>query len=249
MLTAQRPCASLFGWDLTPPRCATAVWPACFAGGATPATESGQRMGEIQPYVPQKKLSNEPMSNLAKRGLIALVVLATLAVASPLVARDKSEDELIQDLASPNPDAVAMALQHIEKQYPTTTKALPPIKKLLADPREKVRRKAARVLGNIHAPVDEENLKDICALLKSSDHLEVIDGLKSLRGLKAASRVPEIVALLNDPHPNVLRDACRTLAVLGDKSTIPSIEPLLKNPNAAVQKDAEDAIFKLRSKG
>jgi HEAT repeat protein len=188
------------------------------------------------------------MCNPWKCGLIGVAALAVLTLASPASAREKTEDELIAELHYPDPDKVAEAMQHLEKQFPTSTKAFPTIKKLLADPREKVRRKAARVLGALHAEVDSANLKDICALLKSSDNNEVIDGLKSLRGLKAASTVPEILPLLHHSHPNVIRDACRTLAVLGDKSTIPSLEPLLTHPNAAVEKDAQDAIYTLKSK-
>src|SRR5215472_9295102 len=146
------------------------------------------------------------MSNAWKCVLIGVGVLAILTLASPLSAREKTEDELIAELASPNADKVAEAMQHLEKQYPTSTKAFPTIKKLLADPREKVRRKAARVLGALHAEVDEANLKDICALLKSSKNEEIIDGLKSLRGLKAASTIPEILPLLKHSHPNVIRD-------------------------------------------
>jgi len=75
-----------------------------------------------------------------------------------------------------------------------------------------------------------------------------MDGLISLRGLKAESTVPDILPLLNHKHPNVIRDACRTLAVLGNKDLIPQIEPLLNHPEAAVKKDAQDAIYKLRQK-
>jgi len=187
-------------------------------------------------------------SNTFKRNLVGALVLALLSTASPVLAADKTEDQLITELASSNEGKVTAALLKLEKQYPTSTKAFPTIKKLLKDPREKVRRKAARVLGVLHAEVDQENIKDICALLKASDPQEVMDGLKSLRGLKADAVVPEILPFLKHSNPGVVRDACRTLAVLGNKDTIPSIEPLLNDPNKAVQKDAQDAIYKLRSK-
>jgi HEAT repeat protein len=188
------------------------------------------------------------MSKLWKQGLAVALVLGLGALASPLRAAEKSEDELIAQLGSPNPDKVGEALQHLEKQYPTSTKAFPTIKKLLSDPREKVRRKAARVLGALHAEVDSSNLKDICALLKSPDNNEVIDGLKALRGLKAAESVPDIVPLLKHPHINVIRDACRTLSVLGNKDTVPALEPLLSHPDPKVKKDAQDAIYILKAK-
>jgi HEAT repeat protein len=105
-------------------------------------------------------------------------------------------------------------------------------------------------LGALHADVSNDDVKAICALLKSADPDEAIDGLKALRGLKAPQAVPQITPILKETnrHPNVIRDACRTLAVLGDKSVIREIEPLLNNPNAAIKKDAQDAIFVLKAK-
>jgi len=188
------------------------------------------------------------MNQIWKRNLLWTLVLALVALASPVSAKDKSEDELIADLASSTETKVTDALLQLEKHYPTSTKAFPTMKKLLTDPRVKVRRKAARVLGVLHAEVSQEDIKKVCALLKGSDPQEVLDGLKSLRGLKAPDAVAEILPLLKSATPNVIRDACRTLAVLGSKDTIPALEPLLKHPQANVQKDAQDAIFALRAK-
>jgi len=188
------------------------------------------------------------MKNMIKQGFAGVLVLAIFTLALPVLAKDKSEDELIQDLASPSAGKVIDALEDLEKHYPTSTNAFSSMKKLLADPRVKVRRKAARVLGSLHAEVDPADIQTICALLKSPDADEVTDGLKALRGLNAPSAVPQILPVLKSSTPNLVRDACRTLAVLGDKSVIPSIEPLLKDPNAKVQKDAQDAIFALKAK-
>ena len=176
------------------------------------------------------------------------VALTVLAAASPVLAADKTEDQLIADLSSPKESVVTDALMGLEKKYPTSTKALPMMKKLLADDRMKVRRKAARVIGILHAPVDSNDVKAICTLLKSSDPATVTDGLKSLRGLKAPEAVPDVVALLKSSDTHLMRDACRTLAVIGNKDVIPSIEPLLNYPLPAVQKDAQDAIAALKSK-
>ena len=159
-----------------------------------------------------------------------------------------TEDSLIAELDSPDEDVVAAAMQKLEKQYPTSTKAFPKMKELLKDDRVKVRRKAARVLGVLHAEVNEENIDDICALLEGSTPQEIIDGLKSLRGLEAPSAVSRILPLLSHEHPNVVRDSLRTLAVLGEPDLIPTIEPLLENPNPAIRSDAQDAIYKLRQK-
>jgi HEAT repeat protein len=160
----------------------------------------------------------------------------------------KTEAELIQALESKDSGTVVSALGKLEDLVPTSTKAFPKMKELLTDPRVRVRRKAARVLGVLHAEVDENNLKAICALLKSSDAGEVTDGLKSLRGLKAPQAVPEITPFLKHANPHLIRDACRTLAVLGGKELIPSLEPLLKHKDPEVQKDAQAAIVALRSK-
>lgn len=188
------------------------------------------------------------MKNMLKPSLAGMLLLALLTLAFPALAKEKTEEQLIQELSSAKVGDVVSALQSLEKQYPTSTNGFATMKKLLTDDRAKVRRKAARVLGVLHAEVDEANIQAICKLLKSSDVDEVTDGLKALRGLKAPSAVPEILPVLKSPTPNLVRDACRTLAVLGDKSVIPSIEPLLKDPNAKVQKDAQDAIYILKQK-
>jgi HEAT repeat protein len=188
------------------------------------------------------------MSRITKRSFIGMLVLAALAWSLPALAATLSEDELIAQLSASDEGKVINALQKIEKEYPTGTKAIPAMKKLLSDDRIKVKRKAARVIGVIHADVTQDEITSICTLLKSSDADTVTDGLKALRGLKAPSAVPDLLPVLKNPKPNLVRDACRTLAVLGDKSVIPSIEPLLSSPNKAVVTDAQDAIFALKSK-
>jgi HEAT repeat protein len=180
--------------------------------------------------------------------LVLAVLVTTLSPLLLQAGSSKTEDELIADLASPKVRVVTTALQQLEKNYPTGTKALPAIKKLLTDPRPAVARKAARVLGAINADVDSTDIQNICMLLKSADVDTVIDGLKALRGLKAQSAIPEILPLLKNANKNVIRDSCRTLAVLGDSSLIPSIKPLLTYPDLAVQKDAADAISILKEK-
>ena len=187
------------------------------------------------------------MTKIYKYGFAWVASLALLAMAPPAKAAG-AEDELIQKLASPMAQTVTEALQQLEKKYPTSTKALPTIKNLLIDSRASVRRKAARVLGSLHAEVDHDNIKAICKLLQASDVAEITDGLKALRGLKAADAVPEITPFLKHSNTHLVRDACRTLAVLGNKDLIPSIEPLLNHKEPAVQKDAQDAIAVLRAK-
>ena len=186
------------------------------------------------------------MNTYCRRTWLALLAATSILIARPALAA--SEDSLIKELDSPNADTVAKALLALEKQYPTSTKALPIMKKLLSDNRQKVNRKAARVLGSLHADVSSDDIKAIATLLKASDPQAIMDGLKSLRGLKAQEAVPEIIPFLQNPTRNVVRDACRALSTLGDKKIIPLLEPLLKHADAAVQKDAADAIHALNTK-
>jgi HEAT repeat protein len=170
------------------------------------------------------------------------------ALAPALSAAPKTEAQVLKDLESPKAAVVTRALQQLEKEYPTSTNGFAAMRKLLRDPRPEIKRKSARVMGVLHVPVNDEDIAEVCKLLKASEPAEIIDGLKSLRGLDAPKSVSEIAPLLRHSHPNVIRDACRTLAVLGKKDVIPSIEPLLNHSNAAVRKDAQDAIFVLRAK-
>ncbi len=186
-------------------------------------------------------------TNFILKTALALI-LALAACALPASAAEKSEAAAIAALSDKNGDKVAAAMQEIEKKFSTSTEGIAKIKSMLGDERVKVRRKAARVIGTLHSDVTEAELKSIAALLKGSTPEEVIDGLKSLRGLKSQPVIPEIKALLSHSTPNVVRDACRTLSEIGGKDLIPAIEPLLNHANAAVKKDAQDAIFKLKNK-
>lgn len=190
------------------------------------------------------------MKNLPRRNLIVALLLASVAMMtlSLSAATPKSEEELVAELSSPKEKVVTAALQKIEKEYPTGIKAIPAVKKLLTDPRPAVVRKAARVLGEVHADVSAAEVSSISELLKSTDRNTLIDGLKALRGLKAQSAIPQILPLLKHADKNVMRDSMRTLAVLGDKSLIPAIKPLLEYPDLGVQKDAADAIGILKEK-
>ena len=182
------------------------------------------------------------------RRAFLLTVIAFFA-ASTALASKKSEEEWIAQLASADESKVTSALQGLEKEHPESPTARAKIISMLKDPREKVQRKAARVLGAINAKVDAKVLADITPLLKSANKDAVIDGLKALRGLDAASTVPQIVPLLASPDENIKRDACRTLAEIGSPAVISKIEPLLSDSNKKVQEDARTAIAKLKLKG
>lgn len=184
-----------------------------------------------------------------RRFIIGLAVAAlTFATWTTHAAKAKTEDELIADLAAPKESVVTGAMLKLEKEFPTSTKWQPEIKKMLTDPREAIRRKAGRVLGAVHAEVSDADLKNITAMFKGSNPQEVMDALKSLRGLKAQSALPEILPLLQNAHPGIVRDALRTVATLGDKSHLPQVEALLNHADAKVKKDAQDAAFTLKSK-
>ena len=177
-----------------------------------------------------------------------LLSLESLSFFSSALASKKTEEELIAQLASPDESKVTSALQDLEKGYPESKTAQAAVVSKLKDPREKVQRKAARVLGAIHAPVDKKILADITPLLKSPNKDAVIDGLKALRGLESKPAIPEMLPLLSSPDENIKRDTCRTLAVVGDASLVPKIEPLLSDPNKKVQDDARDAIASLKAR-
>jgi HEAT repeat protein len=166
----------------------------------------------------------------------------------PGKARQPDESKIIAGLSSSDPRAVLNALDDVQEQQHPGTNALAAARKLLGDPRPSVRKKAARVLGELHAPVDKDDLSAICRMLKSYDPSEADDALKALRGLNARETVPEITPLLKNSHPLLIRDACRTLAVLGNKDLITLIEPLLHHPIADVKTDAQAAIAALRDK-
>jgi len=186
------------------------------------------------------------MRRTARTTLTLLVAALSVAVATQATAAKKTEEQLIALLASPDEGKVVDALQDLEKGYPDSPTAHAKIASMLDDPREKVRRKAARVMGALHLPVTKEQLASIASLLDAPGKDAVIDGLKALRGLKAGSTVPKILPLLKSPDDNVKRDSCRTLAEIADASVIPSIEPLLSDPSKKVQEDARDAIGKLK---
>jgi HEAT repeat protein len=170
------------------------------------------------------------------------------AISLPALASKKTEEEWIAQLASADEGKVTNALQGLEKEYPDSPTARAKIVGMLKDPREKVQRKAARVLGALNAKVSATVLADITPLLKSANKDAVIDGLKALRGLDAASTVPQILPLLSSPDENIKRDACRTLAEIGSPAVVSKIEPLLNDANKKVQEDARLAIGKLKLK-
>ncbi len=189
------------------------------------------------------------MKHTLRRLLVSAVLAAlTMTVASTHAAAPAAEAQLIAKLDSPMDSAVTEALQKLEKEHPASTNGFAKMKTLLIDKRAKVRRKAARVLGILHAPVSDADTQAIVAMFKASDPQEVMDALKSLRGLNVPGTVKDITPLLNNPNKNVVRDALRTLAALGGKDLLPTIEPLLKHPEPSVQKDAQDAIFQLKAK-
>lgn len=186
------------------------------------------------------------MKKMTKRLFLSLLAAAAFVMPATLVAKEKTEAEVLAMLESKNADEVCSAMLNIEKRFSSNESAIKTIRTMLADPRLAVQRKAARVLGVLHTELTGDELKSVYALLKSSDRLAVIDGLKALRGLKAPGAAAEIIPLLQNTDENIVRDSCRTLAEMGAKSAIPSIEPLVSNPNKAIAKDAQEALFKLK---
>jgi HEAT repeat protein len=191
------------------------------------------------------------MKNITRRCFAIVLGLSFAAFAIPAHAAKKTEDQLIAELSSPEEKLVYNAMADLERQFPTSTKYHPKLKELLSDSRERVRTKAGRVLGAVHAEMSADDIKSVVKQLKSTNtKAEKEAGLKTLRdlGSKAKSTVSDITPLLKDADVGIKRDACRTLAVIADKSVVSEIEPLLKDSDPKVQKDAQDAIFKLKEK-
>src|SRR6185503_18084956 len=111
--------------------------------------------------------------------------VSVFMVAPAHAAPKKTEDELIADLDAANEKIVYEAMASLERQFPTSTKYHPKLKAMLTDNRQKIRCKAGRVLGALHAEVSETDLKNISTQLKITNSKdEKMDGLKTLRGLK-----------------------------------------------------------------
>src|ERR1051325_4491571 len=145
---------------------------------------------------------------------VCAAFLASLAVGSKAMAAspkggganhaalpaDPGEARMIAEMASNDPHKVLKALADLEEKQNPGTNAIGAARKLLSDPRPAVRKKAARVLGAIHAPLDQDEIKTICRMLKSYDPSEADDALKALRDLKVSEAIAEITPLLKSAH-------------------------------------------------
>lgn len=181
--------------------------------------------------------------NVLRTCTVALILLLAAACGAP-----RQESDLLTALGSPDAAVVVEALAELERGYPGSQVAQRRMIDLVGDGRPPVRRKAARVLGAIRAPVDAATVAAIGAMLGSSDRHEVIDALKALREMPSRSEVPRMLPLLKHADEHVVRDACRTLAVIADAAVVADIEPLLASGNEAIREDARAAIAKLRNR-
>jgi len=156
---------------------------------------------------------SSPFSTVGWFGL-APIATAVLFSAHPALA-GKSEAQLLTLLDSPDAGKVANAMEGLEENYPTE-EAKAKIASMVTDPRVKVRRKAARVLGALHVRLDVGTVDSIALMLAEQEKDTVLDALKALHDLRASSTVPKILPLLTSPDANIKRDACRTLADIAD---------------------------------
>ena len=205
------------------------------------------------------KVVNFCSSILRRR--VAACLVAVCAGSALHGAPRKTESELLQMLKSPDYQQVIDALDRLPNWYPNSTNAVAAIKETLTSkhaPREGVpanilNRKAARALGNYGAELSLGEIRIVWAFLRAYDPNEVMDGLKSLRGLREPEAInkttlEQVLPLLRDKDRHVIRDSCRTLAVIGNRDVIPSIEPLQEHSASDVRKDAQDAIDILNSR-
>ncbi len=188
-----------------------------------------------------------------KQLLHASICLAILFAAATVRAASSppKEEQLIQALASPDPQKVSDTLDRLVDYYPESTNAINAIVPLLKKP--EMRRRAAVTLGKYHATLELEDVKLVFGLLRAYDSNEVMDGLKTLRALKEPDSITQVMVtnvlpLLHEKDAHILRDSCRTLAALGNKDIIPEIKPLLQDKRSDVRKDAQDAIAALSAK-
>lgn len=189
-----------------------------------------------------------------------LLAITALVPPSSDAAPGKSEADLIAMLRSQNYKQVLDALDRLPNWYPNSTTAVQEIRKLLGTrltisgvPPNYLSRKVARSLGNYHATLNSDEVKLILGFVRSAEIDDVMDGLKALRGLKEPAEIEEkiaaeLVLLLQDKEPHVVRDAIRTLGVVGNKETIPAIEPFLRHLKLDVKRDAREAITALEKK-
>ncbi len=169
-----------------------------------------------------------------------------LSIARLFRAPIKPESELISNLSSPTIGVIENALEGIEKKYPTSTNAHAAVKKLLSDTRPRVRRQAARTLGRLHASVDDVDVASLCQMLKSAELNEVLDGLKSISGVKGFQANPQVIALLSSAQKHVLMQACRTLAEIGFSDAIQPVELLTRHRDEDIREQAQQALTRIR---
>src|SRR5262245_52323327 len=104
------------------------------------------RPRRFRPSQTQNSNEDNAMKNMTRRSLNTALAIAALTT-TVFAAKEKTLDQLLADLASPKDTLVAESLLALEKKHPDAARTNPAVRKLLTDPREKVRRKAARVLG------------------------------------------------------------------------------------------------------
>ena len=108
------------------------------------------------------------MTNTTKRSFFIALACGVLPSPPPVqAAKVKTEDELIADLASPKEEVVTSAMllkvgKAVSHQHQGTGRD----QKISRRQAPAVHRKAARVLGALHAEVTSAEIKSICALLR-----------------------------------------------------------------------------------
>src|SRR5579859_6949667 len=97
--------------------------------------------------VPKQQVNPTIERNYMKSiGKYVLAGVFALTLAVPAFAGTPTESDEINNLGSSDERAVFGALKVVEKDFPTDAAVLAKVKGLLADPREKIRAKAGRVL-------------------------------------------------------------------------------------------------------
>ena len=100
----------------------------------------------------------------ARLSILWLLLFVTFTTDFKLFG-SSSENDVVAALGSTKEGRVLNALQYLEKQPPQSEAILSKVRELLRDPREKIRRKAARVLGILRAAVTQDDLEAIRKML------------------------------------------------------------------------------------
>ncbi len=224
-------------------------------------------MQEDREYAPEDmddELSFEPHWDVQLEAVRSLGLIGNKRAIDPLV--DFLHDERAQDIS----EEVMLALNQIRDDA-----ALDVLIKLLSDPKTLLRRRAAKVLGNLKNDENEnvENalikaLRDedpdvrisaalslakmkhtpaLLSLLKDRDRTVRAQVVFILGGTNETGLMNHLLPLLKDPEGEVRREVAKVLGEKGERNAVPFLTGLLNDQEEMVQGEAAKALGQIRS--